>query len=68
MQLGASLECGALAPLCYLLVLSNTKAVPRHRTPRRRKASPRRLSVRLLFMPLERKLDQNFKQPRKRQS
>src|SRR5215216_1187213 len=33
---GASLECGALAPLWYWLSETCTKAVPRHRTPKRR--------------------------------
>src|SRR5215216_3058176 len=34
--LGASLECGGLAPLCYRSRLSDNKAVPGRRTPRRR--------------------------------
>jgi protocatechuate 3,4-dioxygenase beta subunit len=34
-ELGASLECGALAPLWHCFRKTFTKAAPRHRTPRR---------------------------------
>src|SRR5215216_2936278 len=34
-ELGASLECGGLAPLCYGLRSINTKAASGRRTPRR---------------------------------